>query len=145
MDNKSYQKAIDSAEKARSIDVKGSTKYLNEAKQIIDSAHMAQKEEFEPFMIQAKEKFSEGDYNASRHLCEEMVKRDSAYEDAKECLLRARKKLNQLAKENYTTGYILESMNRIDDAKQYWNRAKNYVRPGDPYYDKVMRKLDDYQ
>ena len=142
---KGYQEAIDTAEKIRQIELKGDTSYLNEAKQIIDKARMLQKEEFEPFLIQAKEKYAEGDYNASRDLCEEMLKRDGAYEEAKECVLKAKKQLNRLAKEAYTHGYILESMNRLEEAKQYWNRAKNYVRPGDDYYDKVLKKLDYYQ
>jgi len=143
--NKGYQEAIDTAEKIRQIELKGDTQYLNEAKQIIDRARMLQKEEFEPFLIQAKEKFAEGDYNASRDLCEEMLKRDNAYEEAKDCVFKARKQLNRLAKEAYTHGYILESMNRIEEAKQYWNRAKNYVRTGDDYFDKVTKKLEYYQ
>lgn len=143
--NKGYQEAIDTAEKIRQIELRGDTQYLNEAKQIIDRARMLQKEEFEPFLIQAKEKFAEGDYNASRDLCEEMLKRDAAYEEAKECVLKAKKQLNRLAKEAYTHGYILESMNRIEEAKQYWNRAKNYVRSGDDYFDKVTKKLEYYQ
>lgn len=143
--NKSYQEAIDMAEQIRKIELKGETAYLNEAKQIIDRARMLQKEEFEPFIIQAKEKFAEGDYNASRDLCEEMSKRDPAYEEANECLLKARKQLNRLAKEAYTHGYILESMNKIEEAKQFWSRGKNYVRPGDEYYDKIIKKLENYQ
>jgi len=143
--NKSYQEAIDTADRIRQIELKGDTQYLNEAKQIIDRARMLQKDEFEPFLIQAKEKYAEGDYNASRDLCEEMLKRDAAYEEAKECVTKAKKQLNRLAKEAYTHGYILESMNRIEEAKQYWNRAKNYVRTGDDYFDKINRKLDYYQ
>jgi len=143
--NKSYQEAIDTAEKIRKIELQGDTEYLNQAKQIIDRARMLQKEEFEPFLIQAKEKYAEGDYNSSRDLCEEMLKRDAHYDEAKECVLKAKKQLNRLAKEAYTHGYILESMNRIEEAKQYWNRAKNYVRSGDDYYEKVMKKLDYYQ
>ena len=143
--NKSYQLAIDTADKIRSIELKGETQYLAEAKQIIDRSRMLQKEEFEPFLIQAKEKYAEGDYNASRDLCEEMLKRDSAYDEAKDCATKAKKQLNRLAKEAYTHGYILESMNRIEEAKQYWNRARNYVREGDDYYDKVMKKLEYYQ
>ncbi len=145
LQNKSYQEAIDAGDKIRTIELKGDLKYLNEAKIVIDRARLLQKEEFEPFLVEAKGKFAEGDYNASRDLCDEMLKRDPAYDEAKECLIRAKKQLNRLAKENYTTGYVLESMNRIEEAKQYWNRAKNFVRPGDPYYDKVMKKLDDYQ
>jgi tetratricopeptide (TPR) repeat protein len=74
-----------------------------------------------------------------------MLKRDPSYDEAKECVLKAKRQLNRLAKEAYVYGYILESMNRLEDAKQYWNRAKNYVRPGDEYYDKVNKKLDTYQ
>ncbi|MFM8269899.1 MAG: FHA domain-containing protein, partial [Pseudomonadota bacterium] len=144
-EEKSYQETINLAEKARTIEIKGETEYLNQAKQLIDKARLQQKEEFEPFLIQAKEKFAEGDYNLSRDLCDEMLRRDKSYEAAQECSLRARKQLNRLAKEAYTHGYILESMNRIEEAKQYWNRAKNYARPGDPYYDKIQRKLDNYQ
>jgi pSer/pThr/pTyr-binding forkhead associated (FHA) protein/Tfp pilus assembly protein PilF len=142
--SKAYQEAIDYAEEVRQIELKGDTQYLNEAKQIIDRAKLLQKEEFEPFLIQAKEKFAEGDYNSSRDLCEEMTKRDPAYEDAQECLIRAKKQLNKLAKEAYTHGYVLESMNKIEEAKQFWNRAKSYVRKGDEYYDKVMKKLEYY-
>ncbi|NBX77295.1 MAG: FHA domain-containing protein [Proteobacteria bacterium] len=144
-EEKSYQEAINLAEKVRTIELKGETEYLNQAKQLIDKARLQQKEEFEPFLIQAKEKFAEGDYNLSRDLCDEMLRRDKSYEAAQECSLRARKQLNRLAKEAYTHGYILESMNRIEEAKQYWNRAKNYARPGDPYYEKIQRKLDNYQ
>jgi tetratricopeptide (TPR) repeat protein len=144
-EEKSYQEAINLAEKVRTIELKGETEYLNQAKHLIDKARLQQKEEFEPFLIQAKEKFAEGDYNLSRDLCDEMLRRDKSYEAAQECSLRARKQLNRLAKEAYTHGYILESMNRIEEAKQYWNRAKNYARPGDPYYEKIQRKLDNYQ
>lgn len=142
---KQYQEAINTAEQVRKIELKGDTQYLNEAKQIIDQAKILQKEEFEPFLITAKEKFAEGDFNESRNLCEEMLKKDPSYLEAQECVLRARKNLHRLAKEAYTHAYVLESMNRIEEAKQYWNRAKNYVRPGDEYYDKVYKKLDYYQ
>ena len=143
--NKSYQEAIDDAEKIRGIELKGNTEYLSQAKQIIDQSKIRQKEDSEPFLIRAREKYSEGDYMSSRDICEEMVKRDPNYEEAKECLFKAKKQLNLRAKEAYTHGYILESMNRLDEAKQYWNRAKNYIRPGDEYYDKVNKKLDYYQ
>ncbi len=142
---KSYQDAIETAEKIRQIELKGDTQYLNEAKQIIDRAKMLQKEEFEPFLIQAKEKCAEGDFNSCRDTCEEMLKKDPAYEEAKQCATTAKKQLNKLAKEAYTHGYILESMNRLEEAKQYYNRAKTFVRTGDAYYDKVMKKLEYYQ
>lgn len=143
--NKSYQEAIEIAERIRQVELRGDTSYLGEAKNIIDKSKEAQKQEFEPFLVQAGERYAEGDYNASRDLCDEMLKRDPSYEEAKECVLKARRQLNRLAKEAYIYGYILESMNRLEDAKQYWNRAKNYVRPGDDYFDKVTKKLDTYQ
>jgi len=145
LNNRAYEEAIQLAESIRKIYIKSDQTYLNEAKQIIDRAKIAQKEEFEPFLIQAKEKFSEGDYNAARDLCEEMLKKDSAYEDAKELLAKSKKQLNRLAKEAYTHGYILESIGQLEQAKQYWNRAKNYVRQGDEYFEKVNKKLDQYQ
>ncbi len=143
--SKHYQSAIDTAEKIRGIELPGDPQYLSEAKQIIDRARMLQREEFEPFLLQAKEKFAEGDYVSSRNLCEEMTKQDPDYAEAKDCLLKSKKQLNRLAKEAYTHGYILESMNRIDDAKKFWERAEKYVEKGDAYYDKVHKKLDLYQ
>lgn len=142
LSNKRYQDAINTAEKIRQIEIKGETEYLNQAKQIIDNARRNQKDEYETFLVLAKEKFAEGDYNESRNLCEEMTKRDPAYEEAKDCLLKAKNQLQKLAKEAYTHGYILESMGRLDEAKHYFNRAKTFVREGDEYYPKVQRKLD---
>ena len=84
-----YQQAIDKAEEARGVEVNGETKYLNEAKQIIDKAHMAQKEEFEPFMEQAKILYQNKAYQASRELCREMLRRDDSYKPARECMERA--------------------------------------------------------
>lgn len=141
---KSYQKAVEIAEKIRTIELKGETKYLSEAKQIIDKARQQQKDQFEPFLLQAKEKYAEGDYNSSRDLCEEMLKRDPSYEPANDLLKKVKKQLNRLAKDAYVRGIILESMNKLDEAKQYWNRARNYVRSGDPYFEKVNKKLDAY-
>lgn len=142
---RSYQEAINKAKAIQQIQLQGEVSHIQEAQQIIDRVMALQKEEFEPFLIQAKEKYAEGDYNASRDLCEEMSKRDPNYAEAVECVARARKQLNRLAREAYTHGYILESMNRIEEAKQYWNRARNYVREGDEYYDKTLKKLDYYQ
>lgn len=142
---RSYQDAINRAKAIQEIKLENDATHIQEAQQVIDRVMALQKEEFEPFLIQAKEKYAEGDYNASRDLCEEMAKRDPNYGEAGECVLRAKKQLNRLAREAYTHGYILESMNRIEEAKQYWNRARNYVREGDEYYDKVIKKLDYYQ
>lgn len=145
LDEGKYQDAIVMAEDIKKIELPGRTDYINEATQIIEKARAKQKEQFEPFLIDAKGKYSEGDFNASRDLCEEMLRKDPSFTEARECLTKAKNQLNKLAKEAYTLGYILENMNRIEEAKQYWNRAKNYVRPGDPYYEKVMNKLDQYQ
>lgn len=145
LQTKAYQDAINRAKEVLNITIEGDQGYKTDAQSIIDRAYLLQKDEFEPFLIQAKEKYAEGDYNASRDLCEEMVKRDPSYGEASDCVLRAKKQLNRLAKEAYTHGYILESMNRIEEAKQYWNRAKNYVRDGDEYFKKINRKLDYYQ
>lgn len=142
---KRYYETIKQAEDIRKIELKGETNYLNEAKQLIDNAKLKIREEFEPFLINAKEKYGEGDYNSCRDIAEEMIKKDPMFEEAKEILAKAKKQLNRLAKEAYIHGYILESMNRLEEAKQYWTRAKNYVRPGDPYYDKVIKKLELYQ
>jgi len=145
LDEGRYQEAITMGEDIRKIELPGRTDYLNEAKQIIDKGRVKQKEQFEPFLIDAKGKYAEGDFNASRELCDEMLKKDPSFVEAGECVLKAKNQLNKLAKEAYTLGLILESMNRIEEAKQYWNRAKNYVRPGDPYFEKVMKKLEYYQ
>lgn len=140
-----YQSAIDFAEQIRAIELKGDTTYLTDAKKIIDRSRQAQKEEFEPFLLKAKEDFAEGNYKSSRDLCEEMLKQDPGYQEAKDCVLKAKKQLNRLAKEAYTYCYILDSMNRLEEAKQYCNRAKNHVQPGDDYYDKIMKKLETLQ
>src|ERR1041385_2029691 len=66
--DKKYQRVILLTEKIRTIKVKGETQYLNEAKQLLDRAKSMQREEFEPFMIQAKEKMGEGEYETSRDL-----------------------------------------------------------------------------
>ncbi len=142
---KRYYETIKQAEEIRKVELKGETNYLNEAKQLIDNSKLKIREEFEPFLINAKEKYGEGDYNSCRDIAEEMIKKDPMFEEAKEILAKAKKQLNRLAKEAYIHGYILESMNRLEEAKQYWTRAKNYVRQGDPYYDKVLKKLELYQ
>ncbi len=86
---RSYQEAIDKAESARRIEIRGETEYLNEAKQIIDRARLKQKEDFEPFLRSAQQKIAQGDFRASAALCEEMLKMDPAYAPARECLARS--------------------------------------------------------
>ena len=93
-----YQEAIDNGEKIRSIEIKGETAYLNEAKQIIDKAKMTQKEEFEPFLSEARMMYDKKAYRASRDLCMEMLKKDASYTPAKDCVSRAEQKLGTLSK-----------------------------------------------
>lgn len=89
LNKRSYQEAINNAERARRIEIRGETAYLNEAKQIIDRAKLKQKEDFDPFIARAKEKLKSGDFAGSRLLCEEMLRTDPAYTEARECLAAA--------------------------------------------------------
>ncbi len=86
---RSFQEAIDKAEAARKIEIRGQTEYLNEAKQIIDRAKQKQKEDFQPFLESALQKLSERNYKASAALCEEMLRTDPAYAPARECLAKS--------------------------------------------------------
>ncbi len=94
---KKYQKAIDTAEEIRRIEIKGETTYLNEAKQVIDQAKIKQKDEFEPFIKQANFMISEKAFGAARELCDQMLKRDEAYTPAKDCRDRAEAGLGRQA------------------------------------------------
>lgn len=85
----SYQEAIDKAEAARKIEIKGETAYLNEAKQIIDRSLVRQKEDVLPFLEAAQAKLQEGDFAASAALCEQMLRSDPAYGPAKDCLAKS--------------------------------------------------------
>ena len=58
--------------------------------------------ELEQFLIQAKANYAEGNYRASRDLCEALLKEDPNYEKAKDCAERAKKQLNKLGKEGNT-------------------------------------------
>jgi len=95
MKRKSYSEAISLAEAARKIEVRGDTRYLNEAKQTIDRSRQLQKEQFDPFVLEAKAKYDAGDYAASRDLCEEMLRRDPVYKEAQDCAARARERLTK--------------------------------------------------
>ena len=53
--------------------------------------------------------------------------------------------LNLKSQALYHFGLFEQAEAVIEEAKQYWNRARNYVREGDDYYDKVLKKLDYYQ
>lgn len=93
--NRSYQMAINVAEHIRTIEFHGDTSYLNEAKQIIDSSRILQREDGDPFLNLAKDKFAKGDYRGSKELCVELAKQDIAYEQAKDCIARAEQKMNE--------------------------------------------------
>jgi hypothetical protein len=97
LSHRSYEEAIQTAEQIRRIPSNGDTRYLNEAKQIIDKSRMQQKEEFEPFLIQARERFDQGDFQSSYDLCTEMNKLDPGYQAARECMQRAEKYLRRSA------------------------------------------------
>lgn len=86
---RSFQEAIDKAEAARKIEIKGQTEYLNEAKQIIDRARQKQNEDYVPFLESALKKIQEGDFKGAAALCEEMLRTDPAYGPARECLASA--------------------------------------------------------
>jgi len=84
-----FAEAISFAEGAREVEVPGNSDYLNTAKQIIDRARMAQRESYEPFLVQAQEMYGNGSYAASRDLCQEMLRRDPSYMPARDCVTRA--------------------------------------------------------
>lgn len=90
---KSYSEAIAAAETMRGIRLKKDQKHLNLAKQIIDKAKTARKEEFDSFIVEAKEQFDRGNYQASRDLCQEMLKKDPHYGVAKDCVSQSQSKI----------------------------------------------------
>jgi len=139
--DKRYQEAIETADKVRKIELSGDTKYLNEAKQIIDRSRILQKEEFEPFMNEVKQRLAKGEYNSSRDLLEEMLRRDPAFEDAKELLAVVRDRLQQLARDAYGRGSAFESIHQFEDARRFYQKALDYSRPGDEYYNRLRKKL----
>lgn len=98
----------------------------------------------DPYRELAEEKYAEGDYNLTRDLCEALVKQNPQDEKAKELLTRSKVQLERLAHEAFVYGSMLESLNRIEEAKQYWNRARRYVRPGDKYYAWTEERLTHY-
>lgn len=101
--------------------------------------------EYETFLTLAQEKYAEGDYNASRDLCEEILKRAPRMAKASEILNRTKRQLATLAKEAYLQGIEAERMTQIDTAKSYWNRALNYARPEDPFHREIASKLEKYR
>ena len=106
---------------------------------------MAADSEMEPFLIEAQAKYAEGDYNGSRDLCEEILKRAPRAEKAQEVLKKSKSQLQILAKEAYFYGIEAERMTQLDMAKSYWNRASQYVRPNDPLHREIASKLEKYR
>jgi tetratricopeptide (TPR) repeat protein len=96
------------------------------------------------FLQSAESKYNSGNFNQARDICEELLKREPANESARRLNERAKRSLAALAEDAYDYGILFESLNRIEEAKSYWNRAMQYVRPGDPLYDRVKAKLDRY-
>lgn len=86
---RAYQDAINHADKARSITFAGNAAFVAEARALAELALKKQKEDFEPFLNQANEKFNVGDYQGSKDLCEEMLRLDPAYVNAASCVARA--------------------------------------------------------
>lgn len=93
LEQKKYSDVVRIGEEVMEIEAKGSARNLNEAKQMVDRARAAQREEFEPFVQQAKELIGEGRVQSGLELCEEMLRRDPNYGPARECAAQARRQL----------------------------------------------------
>lgn len=100
--------------------------------------------EIAPARELAQAKYEEGDYNASRDLCEEILKRNPSDQVSVELLAKSKTQLESLARDHYVHGAMLESLNRLEEAKQYWNRALTYVRPGEKYHEWTTERLSHY-
>lgn len=142
---RAYQKVIDTAEQIQRLPLRGDTAPATTARELAERARERQKEAFEPFLVNARELLAQGDYNASRDLCEMMVRQDPSFAGAQDCLAEAKWHLNRLARDAYTYCYILGSINLIDEARQFCTRAGNYTREGDEYYLKIKRRLDGFR
>ena|SRR5688572_12951751 len=57
------------------------------------TAFGADRADLEPFLLQANEKYADGDYQESISICEELLGRDPAYAQAKECVAKGKKAL----------------------------------------------------
>ena len=97
------------------------------------------------FLKEAQSLFENGDYNASRDLCEAVLDRNPKDSDATQILKKNHMQLKSLSREAYEHGVLLESFNELDAAQQYWHRASNYLRPCDHYYEWVHERLAHYQ
>ena len=102
-------------------------------------------DEMAPFVRLATEKYIEGDYNATRDLAEEMIKRSPANAEALRLREKSVEQLGRLAEHATFQGNLLASMNLLDQAVSYWQRGMNYVREGDPLYEELTAKLKRYR
>lgn len=93
----------------------------------------------------AESLYEQGDYNASRDLCEAMAAQNVGGMEAEALLARTKRQMQRLAREAWEYGAILESVNRPEDALQYWHRAERYLRPGDHYYAWVQERIEHYE
>lgn len=86
---RSYTAAINAATAVQKLRLAKESALGEEALGIAAKARQARREEFEPFLLQAKDKLEAKEYRAARNLCDEILRRDPAYEEAKDCLRRA--------------------------------------------------------
>jgi tetratricopeptide (TPR) repeat protein len=89
----------------------------------------------------ARKDYAQGLFVSARDRLETLVRTNPSDSDASRQLAMTNKQLARLAKEAYTRGYILESTKHEEEAKAFWKKGLTYVRPGDPYYDKLTAKL----
>ncbi len=86
---RNYTAAIKAATSAQKLKLSKDSPLAEEASGIAAKARQARKEEFDLFLNQAKEKLDLGEYRAARNLCDEILRRDPDYDEAKDCLRRA--------------------------------------------------------
>jgi len=89
-----FQAAIDLAERMRDLNIKADKAYLENARKIILASSKHQKEGFEPSLIKAMQLYTKGDYRGSAALCQNLLKQDPSYDEAKRCVEKAQKKLS---------------------------------------------------
>jgi tetratricopeptide (TPR) repeat protein len=93
LEQKRYSDAVRLGDEVLELDGKAYGRSGTEAKQLVERAKSAQREEFEPFVQQAKELIVAGRAQSGLELCEEMLRRDPNYGPARECAAQARRML----------------------------------------------------
>ena len=86
---RNYTASIKAATSAQRLKLAKDSPLAEEAFGIAAKARQARKEEFDLFLNQAKEKLERGEFRAARNLCDEILRRDPDYDEAKDCLRRA--------------------------------------------------------